>query len=152
MVMKKAFTLVELIFVIVIIGVLAAVAVPKFSGLSDNAKISAEMQTASTVQAVIASAHSQWLTSRCTFEWGPNEIASDDSANGLNTHGYPISLGTNLSNVFVKTPKDWTCTGTSCKGPASGTNGVASSKCKADKPCIGKSWTYNATNGTFTLK
>jgi prepilin-type N-terminal cleavage/methylation domain-containing protein len=36
--MKKAFTLIELIFVIVIIGVLAAVAVPKFLNLKQNAE------------------------------------------------------------------------------------------------------------------
>jgi len=44
--MKKAFTLIELIFAIVIIGVLAAVAVPQFSGLSDNSKIASELSTA----------------------------------------------------------------------------------------------------------
>lgn len=38
--MTKAFTMIELIFVIVILGVLAAVAIPKLSATRDDAKIS----------------------------------------------------------------------------------------------------------------
>jgi len=37
---KKAFTMVELIFVIVIIGILASVAIPRLSATRDDAKIS----------------------------------------------------------------------------------------------------------------
>ena len=43
--MKKAFTLIELIFVIVIIGVLAAVAVPKFLNLKQNAEANNVIKT-----------------------------------------------------------------------------------------------------------
>jgi len=36
--MKKAFTMIELIFVIVIIGILASVAIPKLAGTANEAK------------------------------------------------------------------------------------------------------------------
>jgi len=43
--MKKAFTLIELIFVIVIIGLLAAVAVPKFLNLKQHAQANSVVKT-----------------------------------------------------------------------------------------------------------
>lgn len=37
---KKAFTMIELIFVIIILGILATIAIPKFAGVSEQAIIS----------------------------------------------------------------------------------------------------------------
>ena len=45
--MKKAFTMIELIFVIVIIGILAAIAIPKLTASRDDARTSKELNNLS---------------------------------------------------------------------------------------------------------
>jgi len=47
--MKKAFTIIELIFVIVVIGILVAVVIPKLSATRDDAKISEIVYNAKTL-------------------------------------------------------------------------------------------------------
>jgi general secretion pathway protein G len=53
--MKSAFAMVELIFVIVIIGILAAVAIPKINATRDDAKVAAYSHSVATGATEIAS-------------------------------------------------------------------------------------------------
>ena len=51
--MKKAFTMIELIFVIVIIGILAAIAIPRLAGTSEEAKKILVMSYISTLNRTV---------------------------------------------------------------------------------------------------
>jgi general secretion pathway protein G len=53
--MKKSFTMIELIFVIVILGILAAVAIPKLAATRDDADIAGKVSKIASVQNEIVS-------------------------------------------------------------------------------------------------
>ncbi|ULO04290.1 prepilin-type N-terminal cleavage/methylation domain-containing protein [Campylobacter sp. RM12651] len=53
--MKKAFTMIELIFVIVILGILAAVAIPKLNATRDDAELSKSIMNFTTLMSDLTS-------------------------------------------------------------------------------------------------
>ena len=53
--MKKGFTMIELIFVIVILGILAAVALPKLAATRDDAKLSSLVESISNIKKSVPS-------------------------------------------------------------------------------------------------
>ncbi|WP_298692383.1 type II secretion system protein [uncultured Sulfuricurvum sp.] len=151
--MRTAFTLVELIFVIVIIGVLSAVAIPKFANLTDNSKSASELATASSVQSALDAIHSEWIANTCNFDWGNNQ---NTETNPLNASGYPDSLGSDSAHPFDYILKnadngDWILSGGKYYGPATKNGTSTKNRNIAHKPEGNDYWEYNATAGTFTL-
>jgi len=86
--------MVELIFVIVIIGTLAAMAVPKFTGVKDQAVKATELSTASAIATALESIHSAWSISDDDFDWD-NDGVDDDISSELSSQGYPWDMTRN---------------------------------------------------------
>jgi len=53
--MRHAFTMIELVFIIVIIGILSAVAIPRISGSIEDANVATGIATVSTIRSAIIS-------------------------------------------------------------------------------------------------
>jgi prepilin-type N-terminal cleavage/methylation domain-containing protein len=91
---RKAFTMVELISVIVIIGILSSMAIPKFSGIKDQANRSTELATAASISAALEAIHGNWSISDGDFDWN-NDGVDDPIETELAESGYPIDLKRN---------------------------------------------------------
>jgi len=117
---QKGFTLIELIITIVIIGVLAAVAIPKFQSLSSDA----EKGVAAGVGAALASATSvNYAKSRVPGNVSPTNFFAVATCGDIETNknafadipgGYVVSGAAvlNLANLGISQP----CTLTSPSG------------------------------------
>ncbi|MFM1663562.1 prepilin-type N-terminal cleavage/methylation domain-containing protein [Aeromonas salmonicida] len=130
--MKKqaGFTLIELVIVIIILGILAVTAAPKFLNLQDDARTS----TLKGVEGSLNSAGAMVYSKAVLNGKDKESTASDlDLGNGKTVStlfGYPVATSAALSAVVELNANDWafsTPTGTSPSSIKIFPNGVSTS-------------------------
>ena len=108
--LSKGFTLVELMIVIVIVGVLSAVALPSFLGQQNKAKIT---EATSKMGAILKSAHAEYIYNNDPADatTGATDASTDASTGGKFDYAAdgdtPVDANTNILYVTA-TPKTGT--------------------------------------------
>ncbi|OLQ70010.1 hypothetical protein BIT28_10725 [Photobacterium proteolyticum] len=154
---RKGFTLLEFVIVLIVLGIIAVTAAPRFLRVKDDSISSAYTSIAGSLRSAVSLFHGKWLV-----DGGPDPNVAEGRSGDwgykiynlhFNKHGYPRLIGDvqTCENIIENLLPNSGLTRDDYEEPILTGDGLDGNKCIFEFTLVPYTLTYSETTGKVTL-